>query len=193
MRDDWFFSDVDAAKGAICASLNPTAIEWVIYLYVPSKTSKSTRTKALTSALLRHPHTHDLTPLSSYRSLMSRYVLGPYWSWFVTLWPLSVAPNTVSRSIKLLGQISRELIFDITDHTDWLRHRFFQFFHNAVLQSLVSYGKTRRRRTSTLGVFNVRRYVIVIFPGLTRRQSSLRWALGLFLYQSLDAIDGYIL
>lgn len=32
-----------------------------------------------------------------YRSLTSRYVLNRYWTWFVTLWPLSVAPNTVSR------------------------------------------------------------------------------------------------
>jgi len=34
------------------------------------------------------------------RSLVSRYVLGPFWNWFITLWPLSVAPNTV-RSIVL--------------------------------------------------------------------------------------------
>ena len=29
------------------------------------------------------------------RSLVSRYVLNPFWTWFVTLWPHSVAPNTV--------------------------------------------------------------------------------------------------
>lgn len=30
------------------------------------------------------------------RSLLSRYVLNPFWNWFVTLWPKTVAPNTVS-------------------------------------------------------------------------------------------------
>lgn len=34
------------------------------------------------------------------RSLISRFVLNPYWTWFVTLWPLSVAPNTVSSLVK---------------------------------------------------------------------------------------------
>ena len=91
-------------------SLNPTVIEWVAvwatYLSVLSKTSKSIPIKAMSGAyttlsMLRE----DLTPLiaSRYRSLISRYVLNPYWNWFVTLWPLSVAPNTVSHRIKLFG------------------------------------------------------------------------------------------
>jgi hypothetical protein len=46
-------------------------------------------------------------------------------------------------------------MFDITDHFDWLGHRFFQFFHNALLRSHVSYGKTWCSRSSTLGVFYV--------------------------------------
>ena len=58
-------------------------------------------------------------------------------------------------------------MFNITDHTDWLSHGFFQFFHNALLRSHVSHGKTRRGRSSTLGVFYVCRYIFVIFPGLT--------------------------
>ncbi|KAI6154246.1 hypothetical protein BKA82DRAFT_4099230 [Pisolithus tinctorius] len=29
-------------------------------------------------------------------SLVSRYILAPYWNWFITLWPLSVAPNTTA-------------------------------------------------------------------------------------------------
>ena len=35
---------------------------------------------------------------SSARSPISNYVLGPFWTWFVTLWPKTVAPNTVSTS-----------------------------------------------------------------------------------------------
>ncbi|KAF8553808.1 Choline/ethanolaminephosphotransferase, partial [Imleria badia] len=34
-------------------------------------------------------------------SLASRYILGPYWNWFITLWPQTVAPNTIT----LLGLI----------------------------------------------------------------------------------------
>ncbi|KAF8079248.1 CDP-alcohol phosphatidyltransferase-domain-containing protein [Lyophyllum atratum] len=30
------------------------------------------------------------------KSVVSRYVLNPFWTWFVTLWPLSVAPNTIT-------------------------------------------------------------------------------------------------
>ena len=32
---------------------------------------------------------------SSHRSLVSRFVLQPFWTWLVTLWPTWVAPNTV--------------------------------------------------------------------------------------------------
>jgi hypothetical protein len=29
------------------------------------------------------------------KSVVSRYVLSPFWNWFVTLWPKWIAPNTV--------------------------------------------------------------------------------------------------
>ncbi|KAI0931051.1 hypothetical protein AcW1_001453 [Taiwanofungus camphoratus] len=32
------------------------------------------------------------------KSLTSRYVLNPFWNWFVTLWPTWVAPNTITLS-----------------------------------------------------------------------------------------------
>lgn len=35
------------------------------------------------------------------RSPVSNYVLGPFWTWFVTLWPKTVAPNTVRTSFEL--------------------------------------------------------------------------------------------
>ena len=31
----------------------------------------------------------------THRSLLSNYVLNPFWTWFVTLWPEWVAPNMV--------------------------------------------------------------------------------------------------
>ncbi|KAF7307605.1 hypothetical protein MIND_00555700 [Mycena indigotica] len=32
------------------------------------------------------------------KSLTSKYILNPFWTWFVTLWPLNVAPNTITLS-----------------------------------------------------------------------------------------------
>ncbi|KAJ8085164.1 hypothetical protein PM082_003949 [Marasmius tenuissimus] len=32
------------------------------------------------------------------KSLVSKYILGPFWTWFVTLWPVTVAPNTITLS-----------------------------------------------------------------------------------------------
>ncbi|KAK7444746.1 hypothetical protein VKT23_015063 [Stygiomarasmius scandens] len=32
------------------------------------------------------------------KSIVSKYLLGPFWNWFVTLWPKTVAPNTITLS-----------------------------------------------------------------------------------------------
>ncbi|KAF9237079.1 CDP-alcohol phosphatidyltransferase-domain-containing protein [Melanogaster broomeanus] len=53
-------------------------------------------------------------------SLVSRYVLAPYWNWFIKLWPLTVAPNTIT----LLGltivvfNVITLLIYDPLYYTD---------------------------------------------------------------------------
>ena len=96
---------------------------WAIYLYALSKTSKSTRTKALTGALLDLRHASALwrshsTPFA-HRSLISRYVLSAYWNWLVTLWPMSVAPNTVGHRKVAWGGFQKELIFYV-DRSHWL-------------------------------------------------------------------------
>jgi ethanolaminephosphotransferase len=37
-------------------------------------------------------------------SLVSKYILGPYWNWLVSLFPTSVAPNTITVSgLALVG------------------------------------------------------------------------------------------
>ncbi|KAI0308381.1 Choline/ethanolaminephosphotransferase [Multifurca ochricompacta] len=47
---------------------------------------------------------HALSGLRNYRyrgvdkSFLSNYVLNPFWSWFVTLWPVWVAPNMITLS-----------------------------------------------------------------------------------------------
>ncbi|KAF8875779.1 CDP-alcohol phosphatidyltransferase-domain-containing protein [Infundibulicybe gibba] len=77
------------------------------------------------------------------KSLLSRYILGPYWSWFLTFWPLSVAPNTIT----LIG----------------LAIVIFNF-----LTMLCYEG----------GASGPPQWIY------------FTWGAGLFLYQSLDAIDG---
>ncbi|KAJ7729090.1 choline ethanolaminephosphotransferase [Mycena maculata] len=83
------------------------------------------------------------------KSLVSKYVLNPFWTWFVTLWPLSVAPNTIT----LLG-----LCIVLVNFVTLLLHD---------PAYLAEKG----------GVF-VPSWVY------------LSCSIGLFLYQSFDAIDG---
>ena len=52
------------------------------------------------------------------RSLISHYVLGAYWNWLVTLWPMSVAPNMVGHRNVVWG-FQEELIFYV-DRSQWL-------------------------------------------------------------------------
>ncbi|PPQ96289.1 hypothetical protein CVT26_005649 [Gymnopilus dilepis] len=84
------------------------------------------------------------------KSLVSRYILQPFWTWFVTLWPLSVAPNTIT----LTG----------------LTIVFFNFF------TLLYYDPMYL--TEKHGFEGPPHWIY------------FTWALGLFAYQSLDAIDG---
>ncbi|KZT54133.1 Choline/ethanolaminephosphotransferase [Calocera cornea HHB12733] len=48
----------------------------------------------LTAPQLQHLHAYKYSGLD--KSLVSRYILNPFWTWFVTLWPTSVAPNTIT-------------------------------------------------------------------------------------------------
>ncbi|KAI0095189.1 Choline/ethanolaminephosphotransferase [Irpex rosettiformis] len=63
---------------------------------------------------------HALENLKKYqykgvdRSLLSRYVLNPYWNWLVTLWPTWIAPNTITMSglIMVIINFATLLYFD---------------------------------------------------------------------------------
>ncbi|KAF8346111.1 Choline/ethanolaminephosphotransferase [Amanita rubescens] len=85
------------------------------------------------------------------KSFFSRYVLSPYWNWLITLWPRSVAPNTIT----LTG----------------LSIVFLNFI------SLLYYD--REYLTQKHGA-----------PSPPPNWLYFTWAIGLFAYQSLDAIDG---
>ncbi|KAG6330161.1 hypothetical protein ID866_8929 [Astraeus odoratus] len=83
-------------------------------------------------------------------SLVSRYVLAPYWNWFITLWPLNVAPNTIT----LLGL------------------------------AIVAFNVV------TLLIYDPLYYTDKDGPSGPPKWIYFTWAIGLFLYQSFDAVDG---
>ncbi|EIM83608.1 Choline/ethanolaminephosphotransferase [Stereum hirsutum FP-91666 SS1] len=99
---------------------------------------------------------HALAGLKNYKykgvdkSLLSNYVLNPYWNWLVTLWPKSVAPNTITLTGLCLVVIN--------------------------LATLLYYDP--EYKTVGGGAQGPPNWVY------------FTWAAGLFMYQSLDAIDG---
>ncbi|KAF8122699.1 choline ethanolaminephosphotransferase [Boletus edulis] len=84
------------------------------------------------------------------KSLVSRYILGPYWNWFITLWPLTVAPNTIT----LLGLAI--VVFNVL----------------------------------TLLIYDPLYYTNKDGPDGLPQWMYFTWALGLFMYQTFDAVDG---
>ncbi|KAI0713131.1 Choline/ethanolaminephosphotransferase [Cerioporus squamosus] len=99
---------------------------------------------------------HALDSLKKYsykgvdKSLVSRYVLNPFWTWLVTLWPTWVAPNTITLTglCLVLGNFATLIYYD---------------------------PKFLTEKEGADGPPNW-----IYFT----------WAAGLFMYQSLDAIDG---
>ncbi|KAJ3547758.1 hypothetical protein NM688_g5370 [Phlebia brevispora] len=84
------------------------------------------------------------------KSLLSRYVLNPYWTWLVTLWPKWVAPNVITMS---------GLCFVLFNFATLL------YYDPAYL-------------AEKGGASGPPQWIY------------FTWAAGLFIYQSLDAIDG---
>ncbi|EIN14321.1 Choline/ethanolaminephosphotransferase [Punctularia strigosozonata HHB-11173 SS5] len=84
------------------------------------------------------------------KSLLSRYVLNPFWTWLVTLWPNSVAPNTITLTGLCMVLLN--------------------------LATLLYYDPTYL--TEKEGATGPPKWIY------------FTWAAGLFIYQSLDAIDG---
>ncbi|KAJ4000283.1 choline ethanolaminephosphotransferase [Lentinula boryana] len=83
------------------------------------------------------------------KSILSKWIMNAFWSWFVTLWPLSVAPNTITLSglcIVILNFITL-LYYDPSYVTE-------------------------------KGGAHVPQWIY------------FTWGIGLFLYQSFDAVDG---
>ena len=83
----------------------------------------------------------------------------------------------------------------LTDHADWPHHCATQLCDPIILRSDISGGKGGRNGPTTLGVLHVRALHSFRGPGsmeLIVTRHSFSWAAGLFLYQTLDAIDGCV-
>lgn len=130
------------------------------------------------------------------KSLVSKYVLGPYWTWLVELFPKSVAPNTITLSGLVLVFLNyltlayvdpgldcaTQLKLDSTAHSLALRSAYPQdsiavrpMFNNFGIPGTVA--KTDFAPSS---------HASTCLPPWIY----YTWAFCLFAYQSLDAIDG---
>lgn len=130
------------------------------------------------------------------KSLVSKYILGPYWNWLVTLFPLTIAPNTITLSGLALVAINfatlayidpalecaTQLKLDPTAHSLALANAFPQdalpirsLFPNfaipAPVQKLDFAPSANSASCIPAWIFYT-------------------WAVCLFAYQSLDSIDG---
>ena len=133
------------------------------------------------------------------KSLVSKYILGPYWNWLVTLFPTSVAPNTITLSGLLLVFIN----FATLAYTDpglecATQLKLDSTAHTLALHSAFPSDATLLPVRPLFANFGI--------PGAAakidfapRADSAGRclppwvfytWALCLFMYQSLDSIDG---
>ncbi|TKY85012.1 hypothetical protein EX895_006092 [Sporisorium graminicola] len=133
------------------------------------------------------------------KSLVSKYILGPYWNWLVTLFPTSVAPNTITLSGLLLVvlnfatlayvdpglQCATQLKLDPAAHTAALHSAFPSDVSlmpvNPLFANFAIPGAAAKIDFAPKAHVAGRCLPPWVF---------YTWALCLFAYQSLDAIDG---
>ncbi|SCV67778.1 BQ2448_5389 [Microbotryum intermedium] len=151
------------------------------------------------TALLKYKYS------STDKSLTSKYVLNPYWSWLVTLFPETMAPNAITLLLTLLPPSCEQglgLVF-----ANFLSLVYFNPTLSCGAKPLhISLGGSWdpllapaklteqhhfRGWASWLGLGGSVADKVDQFPG----NCAPRWlywtfAAGLFMYQSLDAIDG---
>lgn len=124
------------------------------------------------------------------RSILSKHVLNPFWTWLVTLWPTSVAPNTVCEPHTHLQKDLKKILLD---HAFRTFYSLFQLPHDAILRSHIFDGEGRSDWTSSLDIFHVNWHSRLGTNATCLNLTVMsRWAAGLFLYQSFDAIDGHV-
>lgn len=114
------------------------------------------------------------------QSLVSRYVLGPYWNWLVTLFPTSIAPNMIT----LLGLV---LVVSNVVSLLWL---------DPTLENATAVRRTLLEQHADLPVVPLLPRFGNPSTGAVAPTASIPswllfvWAVCLFAYQSFDSIDG---
>ncbi|SHO77058.1 Similar to S.cerevisiae protein CPT1 (Cholinephosphotransferase) [Malassezia sympodialis ATCC 42132] len=116
-------------------------------------------------------------------SLLTRYVLAPYWNWLVTLVPLSIAPNMLTLSGLLLVFVNFIMLLAADGHLDAAtRMRAHVMEHDGILPTvpLLPEGGLPKALQSVQPSTASAVPVWMLWV----------WSACLFMYQSLDAIDG---
>ncbi|PWZ01102.1 hypothetical protein BCV70DRAFT_199469 [Testicularia cyperi] len=144
----------------------------------------------------RVPNLHLYKYSGTDKSLVSKYILGPYWNWLVQLFPTTIAPNTITLSGLILVcfnfatlayvdpglQCATQLKLDPSAHASALRSAF---------------PADALPVRPLFGNFGIPAPVAKVdFAPSSHSASCLpawifyTWAICLFAYQSLDSIDG---
>lgn len=133
------------------------------------------------------------------KSLVSKYVLGPYWNWLVTLFPTSVAPNTITLSGLLLVLVNFATLAYVDPGLECATQlKLDPTAHALALNSAFPSDAQLLAVKPLFPNFGIPGAVAKI-DFAPRADSASRclpawvfytWALCLFAYQSLDAIDG---
>ncbi|KAN0061425.1 hypothetical protein ACQY0O_006272 [Thecaphora frezii] len=130
------------------------------------------------------------------KSLVSKYVLGPWWNWLVTLFPLSVAPNTITLSGLALVAVNFATLAYLDPALQCATQlKLDSTAHRLALQEAFPNDKLPIR--SLFPNFGIPQSVRRIDLAPTSHASTClppwifyTWAICLFAYQSLDSIDG---
>ena len=126
-------------------------------------------------------HTYKYSSAGS--SLLSTYVLSPYWNWLVTLFPLWVAPNTITLLGLVFVLVNVLTVFELdggyANATALRAATLQQATPLPIVQVLPNAGLPAR-------LLNVAPAAHSVVP----RWMFFVWGVSLFLYQSFDSIDG---
>ncbi|SJX61118.1 related to EPT1-sn-1,2-diacylglycerol ethanolamine-and cholinephosphotransferase [Sporisorium reilianum f. sp. reilianum] len=133
------------------------------------------------------------------KSLVSKYILGPYWNWLVTLFPTSVAPNTITLSGLLLVCINFATLAYVDPGLQCATQlKLDPAAHTAALHAAFPADRSLLPVNPLFADFAIPGAAAKIDFAPTAHVAGrclppwvfYTWALCLFAYQSLDAIDG---
>lgn len=132
------------------------------------------------------------------KSLVSKYLLGPYWNWLVTLFPTSVAPNTITLSGLLLVFVNFATLAYVDPGLQCATQlKLDPAAHTLALHSAYPADASLLPVNPLFNNFGIPGAAAKVdfapkadAPHCLPPWVFYTWALCLFAYQSLDAIDG---